>query len=127
MALGQRDHRGQDLPLNAPTVAERLAGELARARRDPALAVLEGVHAVKHAHRFGADFVVVVVDLAAAEPVASAVAPDLLPFLVARATALPAAQFRRLVPRPPDTGVIAVARRPGGGLLALRRDRRSSC
>jgi TrmH family RNA methyltransferase len=84
-----------------------------RARRDPDLAVLEGFHALKHALRFGAEIVEAV-----------ATAPDLLTTLTDSlasdlAERLPAAitdvvtaeELARLVPRPPATGVVAIARR----------------
>jgi TrmH family RNA methyltransferase len=84
-----------------------------RARRDPELAVLEGFHALKHALRFGAD----VLEAAVVAPEAlgrlvESLAPDLsgrLPDAVSR-IATPQA-FARLSPRPPATGVIAIARR----------------
>lgn len=83
-----------------------------RARRDPALAVLEGFHAVKHALRFGAD----IVEAAARDPAAlAALAAELAPELAERFAALPAVSetdLATLTPSPHPTGVIAIARRP---------------
>jgi RNA methyltransferase, TrmH family len=78
---------------------------LTAARADPALVVLEGVHALKHALRFGAD----ILRVAAPEPdrviaLAARVAPDL--DLRGRIEVAP------LGPRAHHTGVAAVARRP---------------
>jgi TrmH family RNA methyltransferase len=85
---------------------------LTAARADPALAVLEGVHALKHALRFGAD----VLRIAAPDPervlaLAARVAPDL--DLGGRIEAAP------LGPRPHHTRVAAVARRPPFDAAAL--------
>jgi TrmH family RNA methyltransferase len=83
-----------------------------RARRDPAMAVLEGLHAVKHALRFGARLDALVTrDAAALERLAGHLAPDLLEQL-RDAQEVEAELFDRLAPLPPATGVIALARRP---------------
>jgi TrmH family RNA methyltransferase len=83
----------------------RLA-DVARARRDPALVVLEGFHAVKHALRFGAELL----GAWTAEPhevqqLRARLAPDveLAPEVV------PAAELAAVVPR---AQLVAVARRP---------------
>ncbi len=81
------------------------AGFIAAARADPALAVLEGLHALKHALRFGAD----VLRIAAPDPdavlaLAARVAPDLE--LGGRVERAPLGR------RAHHTGVAAVARRP---------------
>ena len=83
---------------------ETEADFLTAARADPALAVLEGVHALKHALRFGAD----VLRIAAPEPgrvlaLAAQVAPDL--DLRGRIEQAPLGR------RAHHTGVAAVARR----------------
>ena len=91
------------------TMAERFH----RARSDPDLAVLEGFHALKHALRFGAE----VVEAAAAAPdlvakLTGSLAPDLAERLPAAITdVVTAEELARLVPRPPATGVVAIARR----------------
>jgi TrmH family RNA methyltransferase len=92
------------------TTAERFQ----RARRDPELAVLEGFHALKHALRFGA----VVLEAVAVEPerllrLTEVLAPDLAERLPAAVTTVVSrAELARFVPRPPATGVVAIARRP---------------
>ncbi len=83
-----------------------------RARRDPAKAVLEGFHPVKHAMRFGATLE----ELVTADPdglalLAARLAPDLAAEL-ARARTVEPEVFAQLAPLPPATGVIALARRP---------------
>lgn len=84
-----------------------------RARSDPDLAVLEGFHALKHALRFGAE----VVEAVAVAPdlvvkLTSSLAPDLTERLPAAITDIVSAEeLERLVPRPPATGVVAIARR----------------
>jgi len=111
------------------TLAERFH----RARRDPALAVLEGLHALKHAHRFGAELLeVVVTDAPAVLSLAARVAPYLLPVLRA-ARSVSDVVFGSLAPAPHATGVIALARRPpvdaravfgsesGGAIVLLER------
>ncbi|HWX44680.1 MAG TPA: RNA methyltransferase [Solirubrobacteraceae bacterium] len=90
-----------------------LKGIFRDARRDPTLAVLEGLHALKHALRFGAE----VLSVAIAEPervreLAEALAPDVLEWILADAHAVPPELFAALAPQAPSTGVIAIARRP---------------
>ena len=91
----------------------RLVARYRQARRDPTLAVIEGFHAVKHALRFGADFVCVhgTADGAWKELAASH-APDVVDRLAQSSVALSDAVFRDLAPQPPGTGLIALARRP---------------
>ena len=83
------------------------------ARRDPALAVLEGIHPLKHALRFGAE----VLEIAAVDPgrldrLAAELAPDVAGRILSACEVVPADRFERLAPIPPPTGVIALARRP---------------
>jgi TrmH family RNA methyltransferase len=78
---------------------------LTAARADPALAVLEGLHAVKHALRFGADVLrIAAPDPAAALALAARVAPGLE--LAGRIERAPLGR------RAHHTGVAAIARRP---------------
>jgi RNA methyltransferase, TrmH family len=86
-----------------------------RARRDPSLAVLEGFHALKHALRFDATLLEVVVsDDASLQRLADTLAPDLSARLLALAHSVEPTVFSQLAPLPPPTGVIALAeRRPG--------------
>ena len=84
-----------------------------QARRDRSLAALDGLHAVKHALRFGAETLEMVSpDVDAALRLAAEVAPDAVPRLAEGLAQVPADDFRQLSPVPPDTGVIAIARRP---------------
>lgn len=81
------------------------------ARDDPSLAVLEGFHALKHALRFGAE----IVDIALAQgakldQLVCELAPDLDGSIPEMTRVSPQA-FQELAPRPPPTGVIAIARR----------------
>lgn len=84
-----------------------------RARKDPELAVLEGFHALKHALRFGAEVLeVAIVAPDALGRLVESLAPDLSERLPASVTRIVTEDtFARLAPRPPATGVIAIARR----------------
>jgi TrmH family RNA methyltransferase len=90
----------------------RRAERFRRARRDPELAVLEGFHALKHAVRFGAELL----EVAAIAPdrlarLAESLAPDVGARISNAVTEVTAEELARLVPRPPATGVVAIARR----------------
>jgi TrmH family RNA methyltransferase len=88
------------------------------ARRDPALTVLEGFHALKHALRFGAEVEeAVAVDPAELERLAADLAPDLVGRLGAIERVEPET-LAELVPLVPRTGVVAIARRPALDLAA---------
>jgi len=90
-----------------------------RARRDPALAVLEGFHALKHALRFGAELELVVTrDCTALERLAGRLAPDLRGTMSALAHEVDVELFEQLAPMTPTTGVIGLARRPARDLRA---------
>lgn len=92
--------------------AGSLVPRFRRARRDPKLAVLEGFHALKHAMRFGAVILEVVVsDEAPLESLSAALAPDLLHTLRALAQPVEESVFAQLAPLAPATGVIALAER----------------
>jgi tRNA G18 (ribose-2'-O)-methylase SpoU len=83
------------------------------ARRDPAQAVLEGFHALKHAMRFGAELIeAVTCDEARVRALAAELAPDLGETLPAALRPLDEATFRGLAPSPPATPVLARAARP---------------
>lgn len=83
------------------------------ARRDPERVVVEGLHALKHALRFGARVETVLaeegLDLAAAS---AEVAPDLPERLPVPVEAVRAGRFAAAVPRRPPVPVAAVALRP---------------
>ncbi|MDX1622676.1 MAG: TrmH family RNA methyltransferase [Gemmatimonadota bacterium] len=84
-----------------------------RARGDPALAVLEGFHALKHALRFGAEIEEAATrDPDSLERLATSLAPDVAGAISGLAEPVEEDVFERLVPRPPATGVVAIARRP---------------
>jgi TrmH family RNA methyltransferase len=96
-----------------------------KARRDPALTVVEGFHALKHALRFGAELVeAVAVDPEALERLAGELAPDLVGDLAGRVERIDAADLADLAPLVPRTGVIAIARRPPLDLAAVLADPR---
>ncbi|MDX1661002.1 MAG: TrmH family RNA methyltransferase [Gemmatimonadota bacterium] len=83
------------------------------ARRDPGRAVLEGFHPLKHALRFGAE----ILEAAAPDPgavvdLAASLAPDVRDHVAEVVESVEPSIFDRLVPRPPASGVVAMARRP---------------
>ena len=83
-----------------------------RARRDPTLAVLEGLHPLKHALRFDATVLEVLTrDRAELERLTRELAPDLSERLPALAREIDPAVFDQLAPLAPSTGVIALAER----------------
>lgn len=84
-----------------------------RARSHPRRTVLEGFHPLKHALRFGAT----VLEALSPDPgsvleLARELAPDLRDRLEREVAAVPRDLYDDLVPRPPDSGVVARARRP---------------
>lgn len=92
---------------------QELIARFRAARGDRRLVVLEGLHAVKHALRFGAE----IIEAVSSEPdavkaLAARLAPDILPQLDALVRPVEAKLFAELAPRPPDTGLLALARRP---------------
>ena len=90
--------------------ADPLADAFAAARTSPDLVLVEGLHAVKHALRFGAELTAVAVaDRGAVVALARELAPDVAARIDALAVERPLAG---LVERVPHTGVAAVARRP---------------
>jgi len=98
-----------------------------RARRDPELAVLEGFHALKHALRFDAPLLEVVVSgEAPLERLSTALAPDLSSRLSALAQPVEPSVFAQLAPLPPPTGVIALAERRVGDPEAVLADPRET-
>lgn len=107
----------------APSTLRRIFRD---ARRDPALAVLEGLHALKHALRFDAELLnVVIVEPERVRTLAAALAPDITEQLLAGAQTLSTEDFATLAPQPPATGVIALARRPTPDVDALLSDPRA--
>jgi RNA methyltransferase, TrmH family len=99
----------------APTTSSH--GDIERtfhaARSSHDRAVLEGFHAVKHALRFGAEIEIIVTrDLRGLMSLASSLAPDVEDVLRKSSREVSADVFESLTPSPPDTAVIAIARRP---------------
>jgi TrmH family RNA methyltransferase len=94
------------------------------ARRDPALCVLEGLHALKHACRFGAEVREVATrDRDELERLARLLAEDVAAPILAAARTVPAEEYDRLAPLSHPTGVMAIARRrtwEAAGILAVR-------
>jgi RNA methyltransferase, TrmH family len=90
-----------------------LIARFARARRDPDVAVLEGLHALKHALRFGATILEVIArEPARLDRLAAELAPDVQAQVRALARPVDEQTFAQLAPLPPSTGVISLATRP---------------
>jgi RNA methyltransferase, TrmH family len=84
-----------------------------RARRDPTLAVLEGLHPLKHALRFGADVIEAYTD----DPselarLCARLAPDVARTIAEITRPIGRTAFDELAPLAPSTRVMALARRP---------------
>ncbi len=82
-------------------------------RSHPDRVVLEGFHPLKHALRFDAD----VLEVLSPAPdevlrLAEELAPDVRGAIERAAERIPRDLYRQLVPRPPGTDVLALARRP---------------
>jgi RNA methyltransferase, TrmH family len=98
-----------------------------RARRDEALAVLEGLHALKHALRFGAN----VLEVACCDPgeldrLAALLAPDVSARLRELARPVDRSVFEQLAPLASATGVIGLAKRAYVDPDAVLADRRAA-
>lgn len=90
-----------------------LVARYRQARRDPTLAVIEGFHAVKHALRFGAEFICVHgAKNGTWRQLARSHAPDIGDQLNEMTEVLSDQTFPELAPQAPDTGLIALAKRP---------------
>jgi TrmH family RNA methyltransferase len=97
------------------------------ARRDDALAVLEGLHPLKHALRFRAHVLEVVCrDRSELDELARALAPDVRARIGELAREVAGEIFDRLAPLAPTTGVISLARRPYVDLAAASADPRDA-
>lgn len=117
MGRAYGDPPGPDTSLrrSAAATVERVRA----ARRDPSRVLLEGVHALKHAVRFGADVEVVATpDRAGLTELLGELAPDvrLAADLVVE---LAPERWRALVPRELPSPALAVACRPAAPLTAL--------
>ena len=97
------------------------------ARRDPGLAVLEGLHALKHALRFDARVLEVLTrDRAELDGLCALLAPDLRERIDGLAREVTPAVFEQLAPLAPSTGVIAIAERPTTEVAAVLDDPREA-
>jgi TrmH family RNA methyltransferase len=111
--------RGKPIVERLASAADLVASFRA-ARRDPSLVVLEGLHALKHALRFGAEVVAAASpDMAALAVLVRGLAPDVAADVGACVRPCDAATFALLAPVAPSTGVIALARRPHVDVSAL--------
>jgi len=98
-----------------------------RARRDPALAVLEGFHPLKHALRFNATILEVLTgDAAELDRLSTLLAPDISVRLRAIARQVEPSVFAQLAPLAPSTGVMALAERRSVDPAAVLADPRPS-
>jgi RNA methyltransferase, TrmH family len=97
------------------------------ARRNSDLAVLEGLHPLKHALRFGAQVLhTAVLSPERLRALADALAPDVHERILAGAQTVAPEVFATLAPLAPATGVIAIARRPACDIQALLAEQRSA-
>jgi TrmH family RNA methyltransferase len=112
----------QDRPVVPADDTRRAFSE---ARRDPQLAVLEGLHALKHALRFGAEVLrVAITDPQEVQELIAGYAPDLPGLLRCTPELVAPEVFAALSPNSPATGVITIARRPTVDVGALLADPR---
>lgn len=89
-----------------------LLQRFAAARHDPTVVVVEGFHAIKHALRFGATIdVLLTSDRAMVANLTETLAPDVGAAL-SNAELVDAGLFDRLTASPPETRILAIARRP---------------
>ncbi len=102
---------------------QTLVEKFRSARADPALAVLEGFHPLKHAIRFGAHLELVVgVSLDELAELGKKYGPDIAYVLESQVELVPKDEFQQLAPVPPPTGVIGIARRPATSLKEMLSD-----
>lgn len=97
------------------------------ARRDPGLVVIEGLHALRHALRFGAEpFEVLAEDPDELLRLAEELAPDVASRIAELVEPIDPQELARLTPAPIHTAVIALAPRPDQNLeAALASPRRA--
>jgi TrmH family RNA methyltransferase len=90
------------------------------ARRDPALAVLEGFHALKHALRFGASIVDAIAERPEAlQELAASLAPDVAEAMRRLVRPVAPGTLAELVTEPNPPPVLALAHRPMVDVAAL--------
>lgn len=107
-------------------MSAELTARYRAARRDGDLCVLEGLHAIKHALRFGAE----ILDMHASSEatwrnLAHSHAPDIEPLIERYIYTVPPAAFADLAPQAHPTGIIALARRPSFDCRTLWQQARS--
>ncbi len=94
-------------------MADPLNQRFVLARRDPSWVVIEGLHALKHALRFGVEPEAVVTPAHAPLIVLTReLAPDLEERIAGLAREIGPERFAGCAPVPPHSGVLALARRP---------------
>jgi RNA methyltransferase, TrmH family len=121
----ERPRPGGDLAIIPDVRDGSLIPRFGRARRDPALAVLEGFHPLKHALRFGARVLEVVCDdRDELERLAAALAPDQSGRMLELARQVDPSVFGQLAPLAPSTGVISLAERAAVDPRAVLADER---
>lgn len=95
-----------------------------RARKDTALAVIEGVQALKHAQRFGAEIThYITCDIDSVKTLLHELADDITDDILQRITVVDEAVFTKLSPTPHRTKVVAVAKRAVYSLSNLDQQR----
>lgn len=100
--------------------SKTLVEQFRSARTDPALAVLEGFHPLKHAIRFGAHLKLVVgVSPGELAELGEKYGPDIASVLEGQVVLVPEDVFQQLAPVVPPTGVIGIARRPAASLTEM--------
>ncbi|MGI9486790.1 MAG: TrmH family RNA methyltransferase, partial [Geminicoccaceae bacterium] len=101
------------IPAPSAKTEQALIERCRLARKNRNLAVLEGLHALKHALRFEAGVEAAFTDdRAALIRLADSLAPDVAPLMEALVQQVPMPVFAALAPRTPETGVLALAKRP---------------
>ena len=92
---------------------QTLVERFRKARSDQTLAVLEGIHPIKHAIRFGAELIEVVTsNVEELGKLGAEIAPDIADSLDDMVSGVSVEVFEQLAPIVPPTGVIAIAKRP---------------
>lgn len=90
----------------------QLIDQFQRARKNPKLAVIEGIQALKHAVRFKANIQTIATsDTTLLAELLEELAPDAKDQILAQAEKVEEATFAKLSPQPPRTKVIAIAQR----------------
>lgn len=107
--------RGADLHDLALLRHRASAADAVRLAGDPGIVVLDGLHSVKHAIRFGAELVLLLTsDRAATLTLAGSVAPDLVGRLEAELVPADGSLLARVVRGAARPEVVGLARRPAG-------------